>query len=382
MLRSSVVGNRVRLIDVIERFVYHSKPSRLIALALAVSFIKTGIWYMPNLEDWRAISLNPFRNPFTEPISRYLFWNWLSPFLAWRLGIRSEQSFLYFHLLFSVAFTCTFIAFVWSHFEERDARTSLVIFLALPVSATAYLWVGMDSVTLALMLLLFVVRRHLWLTLVIGVLLGMQHFEQALVAFGALLVASFLSFVLNTKSEYPIRWAITSLVGVVLGKVVLILTFSHFGIDASFGRLYFLQQFYRLYISFFYYHFQYIVWSVLGVGWIAVAKYAERGKIALPFLIVLSGLLLLLPFVGDQTRVLSIVTFPLVATYLLLNPGFLQSLNGRFVSAIFGIWLLVPYPWEWGGKPLVSIFPYDVAYVLHRLFGWLTVPTNQPLWPL
>jgi len=51
------------------------------------------------------------------------------------------------------------------------------------------------------------------------------------------------------------------------------------------------------------------------------------------------------------------------------------------VSWIFGIWLIVPWPWAWLGKPLVSIFPYDIAYVVHQLFGWLQVPGNQPLWP-
>jgi hypothetical protein len=376
----SPLSQPVRFIDIIETFIYRSRPSRFIALLLAVSFVKTGIWYMPNVDGWRAIAVNPFRNPFPEPYNHYLFWNWLSPFAAWALGLRNEWPFLYFHLLFSVAFTCTFIALIWTQFEERNARTALVLFLAVPASATAYFWVGMDSVTLFLMLLLFVVRRHLWLVLPIGVLLGMQHFEQGTVALGALVLALLLSFVLKTGTEYSIRWAIASLVGVVVGKIVLLLIFSHYAIYVNSGRAY-LLQWYRMYVGFFYYHFQYVLWSVFGAGWIAIAKYAERGKSAVPFLVALCGLLLLLPLVADETRVFSIVSFPLLATYLLLNRGFLQSLNGRLVSVIFGIWFIVPWPWTWLGKPLVSIFPYNVAYVLHQLFGWLNVPTNQPLWP-
>jgi len=370
----------IRFIDIIEKLIYQSRPSRFIALLLVVSFVKTGIWYMPNLDGWRAIAVNPFRNPFIEPYNHYLFWNWLSPFAAWVLGLQNERPFLYFHLLFSAAFTCTFIALIWTQFEERNARTALVLFLAIPASATAYFWVGMDSVTLFLMLLLLVVRRHLWLVLPIGVLLGMQHFEQGFVAFGALLLALLLSFIQKTGSDYSIRWAIACLVGVVLGKIILVLIFSHFGIYVNSGRAY-LLQWYRMYVGFFYFHFQYVLWSAFGAAWIAVAKYAERGKAALPFLVVLSGLLLLLPLVADETRVFSIVSFPLVAAYLLLDPGFLQSLDGRLVSAIFGIWLIVPWPWAWLGKPLVSIFPYDIAYVLHQVFGWLRVPPNQPLWP-
>jgi hypothetical protein len=67
---------------------------------------------------------------------------------------------------------------------------------------------------------------------------------------------------------------------------------------------------------------------------------------------------------------------------LLFNPGFLRSLNGRFVSAIFCLWLIVPYPWVLAGKLLVSMFPYNLAYFLHQHLGWFNVPTNDPMWPI
>ncbi len=373
----------MRVIDAIERFIYQSKPSRLIAIVLAVSFFKTGFWYIPNIQASWIISRDPFRNPFPDlPNFHYLVTSWLSLFLAWCLHIRNQHSFVYFHLLFSIAFTCIFIAFVWRQFEDRDARTSLVLFLAFPVSTTAYFNIGMDSVTVFLMLLMLLVRRRPWLALPIGVLLGMQHFEQGGVAFGALLAAWLVTFVLKTESQYSIQWATASLLGVILGKIVLLIIFSHFGIHLNSGRLYMALTFKGQYASWFYYHSQYILWSVFGVGWIAVVKYAERGKAAVHFFVALCGLLLLLPIVGDETRVLCIVTFPLVAACLLLNPGFLRSLNGRFVAAIFGLWLLVPYPWVLAAKPLVSMFPYNLAYFLHQHFGWFNVPMNDPMWPI
>jgi len=371
-----------RIIHFIENFVYQSKASRLIGIALALSIVKTGVWQMPNLEASWVISRDPFRNPFTDPDFHYQVWTWLSPFLAWLLRIHNLQSFLYFHLLFSVAFTCIFIALVWSRFEERDARTALVLFLAFPVSTTAYFWVGMDSVTLVLMLLLLLAQKRLWLALPLGVLLGMQHFEQGLVALGALIAAGILSFAFKARSPYAMRWAIASLLGVILGKFVLIIIFRHFGIHVNSGRLFMVEQHKDLYLGWFYYYFQYILWSVFGVGWIVVAQYAGQGKLAAPFLLAISGLLPLLALAGDETRVLAIVSFPLVATCLLLNPGFLQSLSGRFVAVVFVLWVVVPYPWAFAGRPLVSTFPYDLVYVLHRLFGWFSVPTNPPLWHL
>ncbi len=371
----------MRLPGAIESFVYQSKPSRFIAVVVVLSLVKTGLWCMPNLETSWVVSLNPFRNPFSDPLAHYLVWNWLSPFLAWRLRIHNEQSFLYFHLLFSIAFTCIFLALMWSRLEARDARTALVLFAALPVSTTAYFWIGTDSVSLVLMALLLVVRRHAWLALPIGVLLGMQHFEHGLVAFGALVLAWLVSRIMKTSSEYSLAWATAALAGVILGKIVLVILFRHYGMQVNSGRLYLLQNYSRQCVSAFYYRWQYIVWSVFGVGWIAVAKYSEQGKAAVPFLIVLAALMFLLPLVQDETRVLAIVSFPLVAAYLLLNASFLQSLSGRLVAAIFALWVVIPYPWVWRGVPRVSVFPYDVAYILHRLFGWVHVPANQYLWP-
>lgn len=371
----------MRLIGRIEDFIYQSRRGRFIGIVLALSLIKTGIWCMPNLESSRVIALNPFRNPFTDPLAHYMMWNWLSPFLAWRLKVNGEQAFFYFHLLFSIAFTCLFIAWIWSQFEEREARTSLVLFLSLPVSTTGYFWVGMDSVTLILMLLLLLIRGKAWLALPIGMLLGMQHFEQGLVAFGALAVVWMISTVMKQQSECSIPWVTASLAGVILGKIVLITIFTHYGIRVNSDRLYLLLNYSQQCVVAFYYHFQYILWSVFGVGWIAVAKYGERGKTAVPFLIALALEMPLLVFMQDETRVLAIVSFPLMAIGLLLNRAFLQSLSGRLVSVIFGLWLLVPYPWVWRGTPYSSLFPYDVAYLLHRLFGWFQGPTNQWLSP-
>jgi hypothetical protein len=372
----------MRFFHAIDGFIYRSPRGRLVAALLALSFVKTGVWYMPNFDAWKSMRLDPFHNTFTDPAAHYLFWNWLGPFLAWRFRIHNDQSFLYFHFLFSITFTVTFIWFVFRRFEERHARTALILFLAIPASATAYFWVGMDSITLALIMFILASRSHALISLLLGVALGMQHAEQGFFAFAALLCALILSRRLKSSVEFSVNWAAASLLGVCLGKLVLILVFHHYGIHVNSGRPYYLHQYGQMYATLFYYHFEYVLWSVLGVGWIAVAKFAERGKEAHPFLICLLGLLLMLPVIGDGTRVLAILTFPLVSAYLLLNRDFLRSLTSHFVSWIFGIWVLVPWPWTWGGRPLVSIFPYNVAYLLHRLFGWFSVPMKQPMWPL
>ena len=336
---------------------------------------------MPNLDMWRAVAVDPFHNPFSDPTAHYIVWNWLSPFLAWALKVNGVHSYFYFHLAFSVAFTAVFIFLVFSQLDENDARTSLVLFLAIPASSTAYFWVGMDSVTLFLMLLLLAFRRSLPLVLLFGIALGMQHFEQAFCATAALTCALLVTSAFKDKIGYSIRWGITSVAGVVLGKLVLIALVKHYGIHVNSGRAYYLHQYLQLILNEFYYHFEYILWSVLGVGWIAAAKLVDNAKRAVPFFISLFGLMLLLPVVSDETRVVCIVTFPLFAAYILLNREFLRSLDGRITASIFGLWILVPWPYVLGGTPKWSVFPFDIAFLLHKYFGWFNVPTNQPMWP-
>ncbi len=375
----------MRFIGILERSIYQSNRKWLLAITFAISFAKTGIWYMPNFEMWSVMRLDPFHNPFGDPDAHYIFWNWLSPFFAWLVHIHNERSFLYFHLLFSIIFTAGCTWYLFATLEEKEARTAFILFMVLPASATAYFWVGMDSVTLALMLLVLVLRKRPLLALMAGILLGMQHAEQGIFAFGAVLLAILISrriaTTATTTADRSLQWGVASLLGIILGKLILILIFRHYHIQVNSGRPYFLRRYFHVCAELFYYHFQYILWSVLGVMWIVIAKFAERGKRSLPLLLSLLGCLLLLPIVSDETRVLAIVTFPLIATFVILDPEFLRSLNGRFVSWIFGIWVLVPWAWAFGGRPLVSVFPFDGAYVLHSLFGWFHVPTNQPMWP-
>lgn len=368
-------------IDRIEQFVYGSRRGWLIGIALFVSFIKTGVWYVPNIDGWYPMSQDPFHNPFNEPIGQYIFWNWLGPFLAWLLRIHDRSVFMYFHLCFAIAFTIAFVVYIFRNFEEREARTALIVFLAIPSSAMGYFWIGYDSITLALMMFILCARNHPSIALLLGVALGMQHAEQGCFAFGALLFALILSRIVRSATAFSIAWGAAAFVGVLLGKFILILLFRHWGIHIT-DRRYYLHHYYQMFLEMFYYHVQYILWSLLGAGWFAVAKFAERGKAASPFLIALGGLVLLQLTVSDETRVFAMVAFPLVAAYLLLDEQFLRSLTNQTASWIFAIWLLVPWPFAWGGRPLVSILPYNIVFLLHRLFGWFSVPANPSMWPV
>lgn len=372
----------MKVVRFIERVVFESQTWKFILLILAITLIRTGIWQIPNLELSLQIAQDPFNNPFTDNDAHYLFWNWLGPFLAWLVGAKSKAAFFLFHLAFSAAFSLLFIRIVFARFSNQTARSALILFSVLPVSATAYFWVSTDSLTLFLILLALAFPEYALVTFLSGVALGMQHFEQGFVAVGGLLFSQILSRrYQDTTLPYSPKFAILWFIGVVAGKLLLLGLFNYLSIEVNSGRLYFLSQHFRLLlkVSFFYFHI--IAWSVLGLGWLAALRYVDWGRKTIPFFLTLLGFCFLIPISADQTRVLAVVTFPLLATYWLFNRDFLEKITRTEYAFLFILWVLVPWAWTWGGVPKWSVFPHDIAYLLHELFGWFRIPSDPSEWP-
>jgi len=371
----------VNALNRIEKFIFESEPWKLILLISLLTILKTGIWYAPSLNASLAIAQDPFVNPFTDPYAHFLFWSWLGPFLAWLIGATTKGQFFAFHLLFSLLFTILFTKVAFSRFSDSAARSSLIIFSVLPVSATGYFWVGTDSITLFLMILVLGFYESLLFAFFIGILIGIQHFEQGFFAVAGLLFAVSLSHKQGYKLRYSWEYCLAILVGVILGKICLYLIFQKFSIEVNSGRMFWLIGHLKSLLGQFFFHSQYIIWSMLGLGWLVALRFMDWGKNSIPFFITLLGLCLLLQVSEDQTRVLAVITFPLVAVYWLLNPDFLEKLTRKEISLLFTVWILMPWGWTWVGKPKWSVFPFDVAYILHRIFGWFSVPADPSFWP-
>jgi hypothetical protein len=385
MATASIVQELNPVLRPIQRLVYGSKRWKLISFLMAATIFKAGIWYIPNIVASVMIVRSPFANPLSgHPDAQYIYWSWLAHFLAWLARANGKLSLFCFELLFSVAFTALFVLVVFARFEENDARTALVLFFVLPVSATAYFWVSGDSVTLFLMMLALAVPGSLSATFLAGIALGMQHFEQGSFAGGALALAMAWDSRRHRDPDrsYSVPWALTLVAGLVAGKLVLAGLFRYLDVDVNSGRFFWLHGHLKVVLTQFYYHCQLIFYSALGIGWVLIVKSAERGRKAIPFMVCLFGLLTMsLPIVFDQTRVGAIVTFPLIAVYCLLNRAFLKTTSRQFVCWVLVVWLIVPYIWVWGGVPKWSVFPFDVAFLLHKAFGWFAVPVNNPSWP-
>jgi len=262
----------MKVIENIERLLFKSPVWVFVMMLYLMTLIKTGVWAIPNLSMSLELAQNPFTNPLPNPDDHYIFWSWLGNYFAWVIGARTLLSFFLFHLVCNIAFSAILIATLFSRFSDTTARKALIVFSLFPVSATAYFWVGMDSLTLLIMLLALVTERFRWMTFVLGVALGMQHFEQGTVAVAVLLLITLGSTQRrNTLGiVYTAPFCGVLLLGVIAGKLGLIALFHHYGIVIHSDRVAFLKHNVYSFFHQFFFHAQAILWAVLGLGWLIV----------------------------------------------------------------------------------------------------------------
>ncbi len=360
------------------RWIYQSPPAGFALGLLSVMLLKTGIWVMPNLDVSQAIA----KDPFASANHIYLVTNWLHLFLAWLAGAAHHAwAFMAFHLAFSLGFVATF--YLWARHELTDpqARTSLVMFACLPVSGTSFYWLGMDSVTLFLLMLALTTQRHPLAALLVGLTLGMQHFEQAIVALFGL--GLYLAFEARNHSYHRSRlpWLGCLAIGAIVGKGTAIAVLHGSDIVVVGDRLAFLREHWPVMMKALAANLHSVLWTLLAAGWFAAIYTLRFGRQMLSFWLAFVPLLAVLLLVEDQTRVFAIVSFPLLAFAWLFNPGFLERFSPRLVTALLAVWLVVPWYWSWRGVAYGSVLPYDLAVISHALWQWPTIPTNAYLWP-
>lgn len=351
---------------------------RFLTWLLLVMFVKTGMTDVaPAL---LAIVKDPYRNPFTNPFEHYLFWSWLGPFVAHLIGADKPWSFTLFYLVFSLAFTVLMVRWLFATLDERSARVALLVFALLPVSATSYYWIFTDSLTLFLLACTLYLPRYPVAVALLGVLLGMQHAEQAILGATGALVALAWAERRGYQGRYRWTWALGLLIGAVIGKLVLVFLFKHWGIHINSGRWYWLRRGWKLMLRRFAYSWHVSLFSTFAVGWLVVLAFVRRRAAeAVPVALVLLALLGLLPISDDPTRVVAIVSFPLLAVMVLANRDFLASLSRETVGLCVLLWLLVPWTFVWSGKPLVSAAAYDVMVMARKLFH--TYADRDPRFP-
>lgn len=355
------------LLNPIEKAIFSASPYQLLMILWLINIVKTGVGFMGDM--WHVgllMAQDPFVNVLPNPISHYLFWNWLGPFLAWCLHIKTLPEIFTMHLLFSIGFTWIMFKGFFKHLSGDAARIALIIFMLLPVSGTAYYWIGKDSITLFFMAVILYGMDSWCVLIIAGIALGMNHFEQSLFAFGALGVVLMCSRWNAPNKEALKKSLISVLLGIVLGKCVLIALFHGLNIPLRAGRVSFILGHYHDFVKEFLAHAPIMLYSVLGLGWVIALFYIQHEKKVLPFFIVLIGLLTLQLFVDDQTRVLAIITFPLIAVCWLQNETFLLFISKKRITLLCLIWVLMPWIWIWQGISRGTMFLSDVKFFINQ----------------
>lgn len=372
----------MKLFCLMENKILSFSFQKVFFILLGLMIVKVGIWEMPNLGSSFGIAQNPFINAFLDiPEAQYLMCSWLSSFVAWLFHLNSLTKYFLFHLACSIGFVGLFAKGVWLRYSEANAKKALILFFLFPFSATAFFWVGMDSATLLLMLLsLYFFENTKW-AFCFACLLGLQHFEQGLVSALALIFPAVVNQYQGNHFEFKLKHAGIYLLGIVVGKLILFCIFQFSGIELVSNRTLLAKANLKLYMQQFFFHFQAILWSIFGVGWFLVLHFYQIYRYQWAVLLSILGVFMCItPMIGDQTRVDCITLFPLIWVFLFNNKDFIERLHWRTIIRLFLLWLMIPWMWVWG-VPKWSVFPYDVYFVLHKLFHHIPWPENAWIWP-
>ena len=374
----------MNLLNNIENIIFNSPRWKLLLILFLIMIFKTGIFYHPNLWRHLEVARSPFENFFENSVHlHYYYQNWFGSFVAGFLGAKTKVLFFLFHLFFSFAFVLLFIKFLFKNLSEQTARISIIIFFLLPVSGTVFYFVGYDSVTLFLIALGLYFHRNILILLLIGTALGMQHFELAFVGIAFLLFALLIDKLAGNKEDFSIIFPLVLIIGVVLGKILLILIFNYHDIVLQASRADWYHKSLPQILYTFFFRFYNIIWFSIGLGWIVIIKYYYSNSKKFTFFISFLGLLFLLPILPDTTRTFSVLSFLLIAVFLLTNEKFLTSISKKESSIIMLLWALIPYGWVWEGVARQSHFSYTVAYILKHFVNWFDIETIEAsrVWP-
>lgn len=353
--------------------------------ALLIVIANTGIWAMPNLAMQHMVSQSLIKVPFDDPNAHYIYTNYFQPLLFKLLGGKSLLAYAIYALSISTLFFLLF-ALWFIHYHGKEValhQHKLLLAVTFPLFMIPFYWVGMDGMTLLLMLLILLSLNRT-IVLLPAILLGIQHFEQGFAAF--LLLAGTLSLshlISKERQNLPLlkRLAIITL-SILAGKLLLSFWFYFMDVGLMANRNTYLQNNLELFFSMFKSSLFTILYSLLGVGWIIVATNAKK---LWPFLVAVAVVLSLTAIVGDQTRVGLIVLFPSLFFWVMMDKELWQQIKQNTTYSLVAIYLLLPVVVVWG-EPHGSLLKDDAKLLKHyknntfdiATFDWLA-PFKQEI---
>ena len=337
---------------VIDRLFFESRHTLFVVTVLAVFVAKVGVTPIPNF-DVAIVELtsDPLVAPLGgDPGASYLMSNWLGPAVLHVLGVTSERALFPVYSGLSLVFVLLVARLLWRSLDDRGARRALLVFLAFPVAAVPFFWVGYDSLTVVLLAGILLAARSGAAVVALGVLGGLQHAEIVVVC--ALFGLAYLSLVRAEERPAGIgrRTMVLAILGAVVGRAALEVLFRARGIEVSsraqeaFDNLSAAPaQFVGAIVL--------VVLSGVGVGWVMLIlgwRTHVVGVVApgVPLVLALGVSVISL----DQTRVFALVSLYVVLMAVVTNARLMSQVSARMVGVVVILFLLYPGIWVWEGE--------------------------------
>ena len=334
---------------------------KLTSIFLAAIAAKVGIWSEPDAESLRAIAVDPFSR-FALAEAGFRARNWLGPALVSALHLSAPTPYFVFHLILAIATASVILRLVTQNAPPSDTWALMLITAAVPGMAVAFFWVGNDAVTLTLFALAICLRRSGYLSALIAVLIGLNHFEHG--------VAAMLALGLWNCLERPRRRSLVpsmlSLVGLIIGRLIQEAIFNEIGVRGIPSRLGInvtnrqdLDS-----IKAVAFLLPLVAWSILGLGTVVIliaSPLRMRLASCLGFLAVPS----LIAF--DQTRVFAITSLPVTVVALIESRAAVAEWVRRHRTLMIVMFVVTPWLWLDSWKISGSATPYTLLWILDRL---------------
>ncbi len=308
-------------------------------VTVLVAIVHNGIWATPNLEFLSAIAQNPGSNPFSAALpGDYLLTSLLMPMMGNALGQTDPHELARLHLFALLAGWAAVVVIAHINCGYRSARTLTVLLAAAPLITVSMQWLGQPDPVTGLCGVAMVLVRRRWALILLGVIAGLTHPEQALfmaaVAGGIRMVLDPTEDMGTTKFPPRAKSFLTLLypvIGVVIGRVVTEVYFRTADITIGNPRSDYLDMGLRKFAD---HHAQDpigVMWTLWGPLWLVIAgvivALIKRGRDSPGrnrtwYVMGALAVAALIPtFVTlDETRVYAVITAPLIgATAALLG---------------------------------------------------------------
>ena len=336
---------------------------------------------MPNINLQFMISQNLLKVPFSDPNAHYIFLNYFEPLLYGLIGGKSLIGYAIYSLVISIIFLFIFLFwFVLYHGKNVSLeQNKLFAAITFPVFMIPFYWIGMDGMTLLLMLMVLININRISIASVFSFILGIQHFEQSFIAFGILLGTILLHYIISRdkNSLSFLKTIIFILLSVIGGKLILMSFFFYIDVGLSGDRSSYLENHLELYLQMWKNWWFVILWTLFAAGWFLVILNLKK---VWPLLGAAFVTLLLTAIVGDQTRVGLIILFPSLFYWLLMDKEVWQNMSQRVVLIMLSFYLLVPVVVVWG-QPHKSLLSDDLSMAKQMYYDGLKLENIDLLIP-